>query len=41
MIQSTSRGTIRYLRHAYVTRQAFDNMLGVLRPATAPQVRPK
>ncbi len=32
---ATSRGTIRYVRHEYVTRQAFDNILGVLRPVPA------
>jgi alpha-D-xyloside xylohydrolase len=27
---NTGRGTIHYLRYGYVTRQAFDNMLGIL-----------
>jgi alpha-D-xyloside xylohydrolase len=32
---STGRGTIRYRRHELLTRQAFDNMLGVLNPVSA------
>lgn len=31
----TGRGKIRYLRHEYVTRQAFNNMLGILHPVEA------
>jgi alpha-D-xyloside xylohydrolase len=31
----TGRGTVRYSRYEYFTRQAFDNVLGVLRPVEA------
>ncbi|MFD2162866.1 TIM-barrel domain-containing protein [Paradesertivirga mongoliensis] len=32
---ATASGEVLYKRHNYITRQAFDNMLGVLRPAAA------
>jgi alpha-D-xyloside xylohydrolase len=32
---ATALGEVKYKRHNYYTRQAFNNMLGVLRPAAA------
>ncbi len=32
---ATGRGELKYRRYNYATRQAFNNMLGVLRPAAA------
>ena len=32
---AAGRGKIRYVRHEYTTRQAFDNMLGALSPVQA------
>ncbi len=37
---ATGLGTIKYLRYEYVTRQAFDNMLGVLTPVPANEFPP-